>query len=490
MQKPTFTALLTTIVSGIPFLSFGLFLSLIIPAPISAETQNPVCSDEATGQQNNCITITEAKNFDEDQVRVRFKATQANGRAINNLDSGNIIVKFNGQPVKLPPNAIKPAQSTPTPARVVMLLDYSGSMNAPDTKGNTKIEGSLQGIEKFLELGDKNKETSGIDWNNTKMVIVPFGIANKTQCQGNQVVDQLIGSQNPNSKAMITNFFPVDSAQIKTNIDFYRNNPPCDSTSTNLYDALATTYEVLWDQSDTDLYPTNTQTPQPRLFIILLSDGFNTEPFDNNYKNFNVVAQRCHQAHFDKLNREYLQKEKGIDLKIFTLAYGLNEEILGEPRKNGFDKVKLGLRDNEAFYADLGRDANCTDVKFTNYEKLPIPARIFVDTKSLNDIAVNTGGFLSISGDADGIIKSFAEIRDAILGEYEFIYTPPNADKGKKYQVEVTTKYQNQTLSDTDEVTMKGILNDPLPMDQSFVILLIILVIGGSIYYYFLFARD
>ena len=126
----------TTIAFWIRFLSTGLILSCCLTVPSSVEAENPPCT-QTNGQRNNCLKITKTTVI-ENRITHRLKAIKANGRAINNLDLNNFKIEVDG--IKLKPESIewqKPGDRT-SPARIIMLLDYSGSMNSEDLSGKTK----------------------------------------------------------------------------------------------------------------------------------------------------------------------------------------------------------------------------------------------------------------------------------------------------------------------------------------------------------------
>lgn len=455
----------TITVSLIRSLSCAFFLCGYLSAPSLANTENPPCIQK-NGQRNNCIKIVKTTVI-EDLITLIIRARQANGRTINNIDPKKFTLIVDG--VKLASSATnwqKP-EGSPSPARVVMLLDYSASMIAKDSRGSSKIEGAIKGIETFV---DKLSKSNG----NIKVSIVPFAYPKQQECQKYPIADWLLRSGHVNNQQILSNFFAPGTKELRDYLNFLRQQPLCPATATNLYDALALTLDFLADRQNDQFYPPpSSNLPKPGLFIILLSDGFNSVPFDPLYSDLGKVEDRCNPAHFRKLQYEYLLPEKYAEITIYTLGYGLTPQ-------------ELGRRYN------LNRPARCEDLSFDpKKENLPVPAKDFVDQEALQKIAKLKNGFFDLSGYADGIAQIFANFRDSILGEYQVSYKQPNADRSSQHQVQVVIPFGNQLLSDTEEYTIRGIGGFSLPVPVRFTILIsaITLISTFGVIPFFFWAR-
>jgi hypothetical protein len=396
----------------------------------------------STGQPQACLEIVGQPSVVDGQVTLQLKAAQANGQAINNLDAEDFTIKVDGTTIQLPPKSFVRPGEKPSSIRIVMLLDYSGSMNEVDGKGEKKFLGAVQGIEAFIN----GLESSPGD---IKISIVPFGVpSGPPLCNDYKMVDRLLRQETnraTTNQEVLNQFYPVNSPELKIYLISLKEDPqsqPCPNTATNLYEALATTLEFLADRSNSELYPSN-GSDQPRLFVVLLSDGFNTIPFDPSYNNQEDVLQRCNKAHLEKLESEYLTNPIYSGISVYTLGYGKSQIELATDYKLLEKKGK--------------RRATCEDVQSDNQEPsqtYPVPAREFLDEDALQKIAKLMNGFFGFSQDTEKIVQSFENVKNSILGQYEISYHQPNDDKGSAHQVTVTAMLQGQTLSDTAQYSI------------------------------------
>ncbi|MFM6152071.1 MAG: vWA domain-containing protein, partial [Sphaerospermopsis kisseleviana] len=209
-------------------------------------------------------------------------------------------------------------------------------MTKKDQGGKRKLEGAIKAIEDFREELEKR----GGD---TQMVIVPFSDKSTyTEC-----------NDDPVENVQLNRFAPPNATQHKQDIrklqnDLNRELPyiiarennrkitrPKNSKyricgETNLYKSLATTISFLrtFNQSTANKNqlnssPTpNDQQTQPKLHIVLLSDGFNTVPFSDS-------SDKCDSSHFDEL-KKYLDPDK---ITIHTIGYGRDPQALGKDSK-------------------------------------------------------------------------------------------------------------------------------------------------------------
>ena len=148
-------------------------------------------------------------------------------------------------------------------------------MNSEDTQGTTKLEGAITAIREYVKTLEKR--AGGVE-----VSIVPFGESgtdpNGTFCEGNAVTPE-----------KLDNFFAATAPQLKNSLDYLAAQTPC--ASTDLYGPLEDAVEFFSNSADTRfVIPADSPEPDPRLSIILLSDGYHNggndaEEFDN-FKEF------------------------------------------------------------------------------------------------------------------------------------------------------------------------------------------------------------
>ncbi len=313
-----------------------------------------------------------------DQVTIRIKVKGTEDKPVMALQDTNFKLIVDKKELKFKTKDWKsPEESISPPAWIIVLLDSSGSMNMQDSQGTKKITGAINAIRQFTKV---LSERGG----NTQISIVPFGEPG-TNCQGYAV-----------NQETLDKFFAANDFKLQNHLDYLASVTPC--ASTNLYEPLQKAIKLLANAEDPRFYvPENSSQPQPRLSIILLSDGY------HNAKN--------EQEDFQNLTT--LLKQNNIT--VHTLGYGLTPEQLGQ-------KYKLG---KPATRADVGAG-----------EK-KVPEAEFVDKKRLAEIAKLTGGIAEFSGNAEAIAQNLQLFLNALLGEYEITYTSPNADRGSKHNVQV-----------------------------------------------------
>lgn len=422
----------TTTAFWIPWLSAPL---LILAAPALAQAPSSTCISETTGQRQPCLQFLETpQTSDTGTVELRLKATQADGRPIMDLTKENFTLTLEGETLSKGSYEFRLSDDRPAPSRIVMLVDYSGSMEEVDGQGVTKFVGAMEGIKSFVQ------ELQGSEAD-LKIAIVPFAEATPKSCPGFTVVteNQLLQPSLAADQAqkLLGQFRSIKEPDLITDLDERiqnKNNWPCPNTATNLYDALAKTLEFLGNPDNPDFYPPavarepnlisrlsppDSSTVPPRLYVILLSDGFNTVPFASGIKD------NCDPAHLKKFTQDYLQNSAYAGITVYALGYGLSPDEL---------QTKYGASD-------------CKNVRWTEGENKPIPSRDFLDAAALETIAKATGGFSDLSGDSEGIARIFREIRNAIQGGYIFEYSQADLcrNKGKAYTVTVTATSPNNS---------------------------------------------
>ncbi|NER97292.1 MAG: VWA domain-containing protein [Symploca sp. SIO1B1] len=456
-MKKRFTDLCTTIASSIPKLSLsGISIQ---PVPVSPRHRvsfpSPLCllfpSKEGLGVGSascllalvTCLSspswaqIKEAEivgnpTVNEDQVTVRVKVEKEDGKPAMGLLDNNFSLLVDGQEIEFKPGDWKsPEEATPAPAWIIVLLDFSGSMNQLDSRGVTKLEGAIQAIRKFTEtLADRGGKT--------QVSIVPFGKSG-TDCEGYLVDEEKLGK-----------FFPAGDFKLQSYLDYLETLQPC--ASTNLYAPLQEAVRFLGDTNNPNFYPPDdgkSQQPQPRLSIILLSDGYHN--------------QSKEQEDFESLKSLLRRNDQII---VHTLGYGLTPEELGA-------KYKLGRASTPQ---DLG------------YGEGKIPVEEFVDQQRLAEIAELTGGIAEFSGNDQKIAQSLQLFLNALLGEYEITYKEPNPERGSKHNVQVLVAEDADSVAQSQSVPYTiDVFGRSLPLNvrlTMFCLVLLTLGIFGVIPFY------
>ncbi|BAQ64816.1 hypothetical protein GM3709_1581 [Geminocystis sp. NIES-3709] len=272
-----------------------------------------------------------------------------------------------------------PEESEPPPAWIVILLDMSGSMLTPDSSGKTKLEGAMEATTEFLSI---LAQRGG----NTQVSIVPFGEGNK-KCEGFKV-----------TKQELDNFLSPNDVKLTNFLSYLASTKPC--ASTNLYQPLETAIKFLGNPEDSRFYLTeeeqNKGKLEPRLSIILVSDGYHNAP--NEAQDFAKLLE---------------QLEDYNNIIVHTLGYGLTPQQLAQKYK-------------------LPKPATREDIN-----KGKVSEEEFVDEQRLAEIAKKTGGIAEFSGDAQDIAENLQLFLNALLGEYEITYIDPNPDRGATHKVTV-----------------------------------------------------
>lgn len=365
-MKKNFIGLSTIIASWTHKLS----LSVLVVASLAAPSW---------GEQNQAEIVGNPQ-VNDDRVTVRVQVTNAeNRRPIIALQENNFQLLVDQEEVKFSPRDWKsPEESVPPPAWVIVLLDYSGSMNQLDSSGKTRFAGAITAVRQFV---NSSSQRGG----NTQISIVPFGVG------GSNCPDL------PVNPTTLDKFYSASHIQLQNYLDYLQTVKPC--AATNLYQPIKEAVKFLADEKDRRFeISENSNQPQPRLSIILLSDGFHN--------------QGNEQQEFDALKGLF---NRHNHITVHTLGYGLTPAELGK-------KYNLG---KAATRGDIGTGAR------------KVPEDEFVDQQRLKEIADLTGGVAEFSGNATSIAENLQLFLNALLGEYEITYTQPNAERGKKHQVQV-----------------------------------------------------
>lgn len=334
--------------------------------------------------------IVGSPSVNEDQVTVRVKVTNADGRPIADRKDNDFGIKVNGEAVDIK-DWKSPEEAVAPPAWVIVLLDFSGSMQQKDSRGTTKFQGAINAIREFIESSAKQN-------GDIQVAIVPFGEGD-SKCNVDRVDDEALD-----------NFFPAGDFKLQNYLDYLEGQTPC--AATNLYEPLNRTVRFLANEEDPRFHISEdlqeeSPKPDPRLSIILLSDGYhNASNEEQDFASLKNLLQR-HQ-----------------DIIVHTLGYGRTPKELGEIYKLGRDATRK----------DLGKGEG------------KVPPEEFVDQERLAEIAQLTGGIAEFSGDDLAIAQSLKLFLSALLGEYEIAYTEPNPERGSKHNVSVTVSVNGEEV--------------------------------------------
>jgi hypothetical protein len=370
----------------------------------------------------------------EDKVTLRVKVSDPRDRPLVGLDETNFGLLVDGKPLVLnPKNWKSPEEVIPPPAWIIVLIDLSGSMNALDARGTTKVEGALKAVRKFNEiLSERSKNAPEIL--KPKIAIVPFGDPGK-DCAGYPV-----------DKDSLDKFFSAGDFKLTNYLDLIASVKPC--ASTNLYEPLSKAVRLLGNKKDLRFYPSeDSGIPQPRFSIVLLSDGYHNRPKEaEDYKELTALLRRNPQV------------------IVHTLGYGLTLEELGKKFK-------------------LNRPATKDDLASGKVKE-----EEFVDQERLADIAKQTGGISEFSADADSVADKLKLFLNTLLGEYEISYEQPNADRGSKHEVKVIATVGDKTAESPPASYTISVFGRSLPLEIRLIILcgaFLMLIIGGIVPFYF-----
>ena len=326
----------------------------------------------AAGPSN--VEIAGTPTVEDDEVTVRISVTDDQNRPIVDLLDNDFQLMLDGDEFAFDSRKWKrPGEAVPPPAWIIVLLDMSGSMTEADGQGTTKIEGALGAIRQFKEAIAQRTENLP-EANVPKIAIVPFGEAGEG-CAGFGISDN-----------QLSRFFSAKDYLLENQLVYLESQTPC--ASTNLYEPIRKAVNYLGNPENEDFYVEEDSTePQPRLSVIVLSDGFH---------NGGDEAEA-----FEQLIRVIRQSP---DVIIHTLGYGLTPAELGATR----DSINAGK----------------------------IRADEFVDEVRLAEIAQLTGGISEFSADAETVVQKLQLFLNALLGEYEIRYTQPNAARGSTHTVQ------------------------------------------------------
>lgn len=414
-MRKNIIALSTTTAFWTPRLSLSLLLLLTMVCPSLAQVKK--------------AEIIGSPTFKDDRVTIRIKVKGGDDRPVMGLEDSNFKLTVDKKEVEVEPKDWKsPEETVPPPAWIVVLLDFSGSMNQVDSGGTKKIAGAINAIREFTKI---SAERGG----NTQISIVPFGKAG-SKCP-----------ESPVNKETLDKFLAANDFKLQNNLDYLKSLTPC--ASTDLYEPLTKAVKFLGNSEDSRFsLPENSFQPQPRLSIILLSDGYHNVPNEG--------------ADFASLTKLLKRHE---NITVHTLGYGLTPEQLGVKYK-------------------LGRPATRADLK-----KGKVPEAEFVDQKRLGEIAKLTGGIAEFSGNAERIAENLQLFLNALLGEYEITFTQQEAERGSKHQVQVKVSSQKGKAKESQIIEyIMPVFGRSLPLGVRLIMVisvLLIVIIGGVVPFHY-----
>jgi hypothetical protein len=350
------------------------------------------------------------QNEQQGEVTLRVKVTGDEKKPIMGLEKEDfelIVVDTNTKKIVSPFDPDKgysdipfkfktPQEATPPPAYILVLLDMSGSMkcstdlnskepcNNNIPKGKRKLDVAVSALQTFIDDAQKRQEKRGGDTSVAiKVAIIPFGF--NGEYQPIRKVDEL------------DKFYNVSDAKVKNALNNLALKTLRDAT--NIYHSLEKSVEFLTSTGEKRFYPVddkgNVIEPKPRLAVILLTDGFDTDP---DYKN-------NRQKQSETLNTLKQKLRDNDQLTIHTLGYGLTPNAL----RKKYAGQTISQADYEQEYLDVD------------------------GLKRISQVTPN--GIFAISGKEDDISKALTTFLDSILGEYEITYQHPNPQRARVYQV-------------------------------------------------------
>ena len=414
-RKPI--ALSTTIASWTLKLSLSLPIAFILGSGVWAEVKE---------------TEINKPKVKQDEVTLRIQVRKEKKRPALQLRRDNFQILVDGEKVDIK-NWTNPENNEPPPAKIIVLLDLTGSMKGTDQRNQSKLQGAVNAISRFVDAAENRG-------GNTEIAIVPFGVARpNTNCSQNYPVDN----------DALDNFFRAgDEAgydELKWQLNNYLSKEKKLCTYTDLYNPLIKAVNFLGskypppdpDSQEEESEPP--QTPPPRLAVILLSDGYHTE--GNEAEDFAYLKEELEQYSHIPVN---------------TLGYGRTPEELGKTYKS-----ECG-----------GTPATRTDV---GRGRCKVPESKFVDRQRLEEIADLTGGIASFSGHPQAIANALIEFLNSLLGEYEITYHTPKPERGKTYEVQVVVADEGSTAKSNSEYYR--VIWDPLSSQTRFGIFICVLLV-------------
>ena len=417
-------------------------------------------------QIKNVEIIEAIPDRNQGKVTLRIKAYDQNNKPVMGLQKDDLNLTVcppktdpeTGECQTLNPVDINwkiPQPEELPPAWVIVLLDFSGSMKRLDSSGEkTKLEGAIAAIRKFNQ--DLAKKGA-----NTKISIVPFGKGGKN-CPGNKVTGK-----------ELDNFVLAGDKKVEQSLTKLENQLDNLCAATDIYEPLRQAVQFFGNSEDTRFnQPINSNLPQPRRSIILLSDGYHS-----------IYGERENEPELEAQDFEKLvfMLKSYPNITVHTLGYGLTPQQLQEKY-------------------DLEQPPTIRDIsirggkKSNNSEELTeLAAEEFVDQKRLKQIAEVTRGIAEFSGNAEDISTSLTEFLEALFDEYEINYIQPiNADRGSLHNAIVSLNLPDNLVNSEQKPYVFPWVSRSLPRLTRIIIFLFALLglLGGGVIPFLLWAKS
>jgi hypothetical protein len=397
----------------------GLALGLVLASCGSLSTEsNP--NPEPTAEPDPYVTVKPNPFNSQDEVVLELQVGDREGYPLPELNEKEIKIWVDGK--LLPDNRwdLSELEDTrPRPAYIVVLVDFSGSMNRPAQEtppgtspnpspgsGQTKAQAAIATLDDLIQgLSDRTAKTY--------FSVLPFGEGGDRCPNANNysLTSEKLGNfqeaGDPLLAASITNL----KEQVATPP---KGSNPFVCASTNLYDSIRTTIDYLANPGDPRFQPTDPDEDPPRLGLIVLSDGYDNKHTDQRLKD---------------LEDDLTTARQDSNLTVHTLAYGLTAQELTKAYQLPSPATRANVCESL-----LSTDRN---PQFCSNPQQRIPADVFVDQPALSGIAKAGGGLNLFAKNPEEVARNLETFFKAIVGGYEISYTQPNADRGSRHRVVV-----------------------------------------------------
>ena len=393
-MKKKSTALFTIIASSIHKLSLSIAIAVCLITPSWGNVIKPeiIADPKVDDKQDEQIKL---------KVRVMEKKEEGKIPLLELPKGKEFEVVVDG---KLIDNIYveKPEQTTPSPAWVIFLLDYSGSMKYEDKEidGTVKLLGATKAIREFAREAAKSK-------GETNIAVVPFahpGDQKEGVCNNAYIPkEEYPGHNFPDSPK----FYSPEAEELESRLqelekvkEFGGIDKLCGAT--DIYTPLFRAVKFLDNPEDERFNPQpkgflKPPPIQPRLSIILLSDG----------------EDSVEEEEKDKRIERFKSALKGNQsITIHTLGYGKDD----------------GSKASNKHKEELAKIARQTPNGINKFAK-----------------------------DADKVTESFIDFLNA-GEEYNITYPEPNSERGKAHSVFVTVKSPDGSRTPSESEEYRGIV--------------------------------
>lgn len=381
-----------------------------------------------------------------DLVTLEVTVTDDNDEPIPGLDGeqGNFELSIDGKP--LPQNrwTLTSYQKSPTPTKLVILLDTSNSMEEGDDTGQKRKLGAILAIEKIqANFADQPVEVK----------LIPFG-EDGDGCKN--VPDSV---PPPVAESLRSEkFLKLSDPALTEQVNRLKDQTFC--TSTDLYNPLIETLEYLQEEKKQAIF----QDEPPKMAFIVLSDGFHSHK--------RTCQDNTDEQLFNRLTETANQAK---DIPIYTIGYGLSPSSLRQEMREIL-KVTNPPLDSQGFIC-----------QYQGHDKYQEITKKFIDHQRLQDISnLTDGGEYKTFASAAGVAEIMDKFVRTILGKYEIKYRQKPATEGQTNWVVVKLP-RLKIESERTRVTLSNWSLKPMKLE---VLRMVFLVgIGGVIVWIFVFMK-